>query len=113
MRTKITFLGMIVASFFLMNSLKAQNFDQGPGGGGLIGPGGNNGNTPEQITICHLPPGNPENCQQITISVNALQTHLNHGDKLFCYFEDKLPHYLDLVDHDHTKIIVMFHKDGF
>ena len=34
----------------------------------------------QKVTICHLPPGNPENAQTITISENALQTHLDHGD---------------------------------
>jgi hypothetical protein len=38
----------------------------------------NNGN---KVTICHIPPGNPENAHPITISVNALQPHLDHG----CY----------------------------
>lgn len=33
-----------------------------------------------KITICHIPPGNPGNMHQITISVNALQAHLDHGD---------------------------------
>jgi hypothetical protein len=33
------------------------------------------------VTICHIPPGNPNNPQTITISVNALQAHLDHG----CY----------------------------
>lgn len=32
-----------------------------------------------KVTICHIPPGNPGNPQTITISVNALQYHLNHG----------------------------------
>jgi hypothetical protein len=35
----------------------------------------------EKVTICHIPPGNPENAHTITISINALQTHLDqHGD---------------------------------
>ena len=34
----------------------------------------------KKITICHVPPGNPGNMHKITISRNALQTHLNHGD---------------------------------
>ena len=37
---------------------------------------------PDQITICHRPPGNPENPQTITISINALQAHLAHGDTI-------------------------------
>ena len=38
----------------------------------------------DKITICHVPPGNPGNCHEITISMNALQTHLNHGDTFYC-----------------------------
>ncbi len=34
-----------------------------------------------KVTICHIPPGNPANWHTITISTNALQTHLDrHGD---------------------------------
>ncbi|MBW6484190.1 MAG: carboxypeptidase-like regulatory domain-containing protein [Vicingaceae bacterium] len=40
--------------------------------------GGNNSNN-NKVTICHIPPGNPSNPQTITISINALQAHLNHG----------------------------------
>lgn len=34
----------------------------------------------KKITICHIPPGNPENAHTITISVNALPAHMAHGD---------------------------------
>jgi len=44
------------------------------------------GKTPEKITICHIPPGNPGNCHEITISVKALETHFeHHGDVLVCH----------------------------
>ena len=34
-----------------------------------------------KVTICHIPPGNPDNAHTITISENALQAHINnHGD---------------------------------
>ncbi|MFV9646532.1 MAG: hypothetical protein ACNYWU_11980 [Desulfobacterales bacterium] len=33
-----------------------------------------------KITVCHVPPGNPSNFHDITISENALQAHLDHGD---------------------------------
>ena len=46
-----------------------------------------NGN--EKVTICHVPPGNPGNCHEITVSINALQAHYGHGDRLFCYNEDQ------------------------
>jgi len=35
----------------------------------------------KKVTICHIPPGNPENAHPITISVNALPAHIAHG----CY----------------------------
>ena len=41
-----------------------------------------NGNNGTWVTICHIPPGNPNNPITITINSNALQTHLNHGDNL-------------------------------
>jgi hypothetical protein len=37
----------------------------------------------DKITICHIPPGNPENAHTITIAVSALETHLTqHGDNI-------------------------------
>ena len=33
-----------------------------------------------KITICHLPPGNPENIQTITVGLPSLPAHLDHGD---------------------------------
>ena len=44
-----------------------------------------------QVTICHYPPGNPENAQTLTIGVSALDAHLSeHGDTLgACVEEDK------------------------
>jgi len=36
----------------------------------------------EKVTICHIPPGNPENSHEITVSVNALRAHLAHGDSI-------------------------------
>lgn len=45
----------------------------------------NDKNAPEKINICHTPPGNPDNCHEITISVDALDTHKDHhGDALIC-----------------------------
>ena len=35
-------------------------------------------NNPKKIIICHFPPGNPENYQTISISLNALKTHVTH-----------------------------------
>ena len=33
-----------------------------------------------KVEICHIPPGNPENFHTITISENAVEAHLAHGD---------------------------------
>lgn len=33
-----------------------------------------------KITICHIPPGNPDNAHEITIDESALPAHLAHGD---------------------------------
>lgn len=33
-----------------------------------------------QVTICHIPPGNSDNAHTITVSIDALPTHLTHGD---------------------------------
>jgi len=39
----------------------------------------------KKISLCHIPPGNPDNPQQICVSENAVETHLAHGDVLgFC-----------------------------
>lgn len=34
----------------------------------------------EKVTICHYPPGNPENVQIITVGESALPAHWAHGD---------------------------------
>jgi len=34
----------------------------------------------DKITICHIPPGNPENAHTITIDVSSLPAHEAHGD---------------------------------
>ncbi len=33
-----------------------------------------------KVDVCHIPPGNPDNWHTISVSENALQAHLNHGD---------------------------------
>lgn len=35
-----------------------------------------------KVTICHIPPGNPENAHEISVSVFAVPAHLAHGDDL-------------------------------
>jgi hypothetical protein len=36
----------------------------------------------DKVTICHFPPGNPANYQQISIDANGVAAHLAHGDFL-------------------------------
>ena len=38
------------------------------------------GATSGKITICHVPPGNPDNAKTLSISVNAWPAHEAHGD---------------------------------
>jgi len=41
-----------------------------------------------KTTICHIPPGNPANNKTLSISENALESHLGHGDvQPSCEFE--------------------------
>ena len=37
----------------------------------------------DKVTICHFPPGNPENAQTITVGIAAVPAHLAlHGDSI-------------------------------
>ncbi len=49
--------------------------------GNVTGEVGNQAND-GWVTICHIPPGNPNNPITITINDSALQAHLAHGDTL-------------------------------
>jgi hypothetical protein len=42
----------------------------------------------KQVLICHYPPGNPENMQIVTVSVNAINTHITHHHNDSVYDED-------------------------
>jgi hypothetical protein len=33
-----------------------------------------------KVTICHIPPGNPDNAHTIRVSEYAVDAHLDHGD---------------------------------
>jgi hypothetical protein len=35
-----------------------------------------------KVTICHVPPGNPDNKHTITVGASAVPAHLAHGDFL-------------------------------
>jgi hypothetical protein len=36
----------------------------------------------EKVTICHIPPGNPDHAHTITVGAPAVSAHLAHGDTL-------------------------------
>jgi len=57
--------------------------DDEPGMGDHLDDSGNcvDGDGDGKITICHYPPGNPENAHDITISENAWPAHQAHGDE--------------------------------
>ena len=35
-----------------------------------------------KVTICHVPPGNPDNAHNITVSKSAVNAHMAHGDSV-------------------------------
>lgn len=35
-----------------------------------------------KVTICHIPPGNPDNAHEITVGEPAVPAHLAHGDTM-------------------------------
>ncbi len=35
-----------------------------------------------KMTICHVPPGNPDNAHVIRVGIRAVPAHLMHGDRL-------------------------------
>ena len=43
----------------------------------------------EKITICHIPPGNPDNAHTITVGSPALEAHKAHGDYIDGSCEDE------------------------
>ncbi len=38
------------------------------------------GEEADKVTVCHIPPGNPDNAHTITVGAPALDAHLGHGD---------------------------------
>lgn len=97
-KTQIVSLSFAVLLVF---SFGFKNVTNGPGDD-VFGPN-------DKITICHMPPGNPDNCQEITISYNAFQTHMDHhGDALVCKNAEELPKYKILSDMTSMNIYIAF-----
>ncbi|MCH7687386.1 MAG: hypothetical protein IH899_12005, partial [Planctomycetes bacterium] len=43
---------------------------------------GNGNGGEDKVTLCHIPPGNPENAHTIEVGESAVDAHLEHGDLL-------------------------------
>jgi hypothetical protein len=63
----------------------------------------------EWVTICHIPPGNPNNPITITINVSGLQAHLDHGDNIGACANGGNIYYTTFHNHpgDHASADVM------
>ena len=47
----------------------------------MMTPRTTNADPDHKVTICHFPPGNPENFQEITVDWSAVPAHVSeHGD---------------------------------
>jgi hypothetical protein len=62
MKKFILLLGIIVIAFVFTSNTQKNN------------------QANEKITICHIPPGNPENAHAIEINIHAWPAHEAHGD---------------------------------
>ena len=59
----------------------------------------------DDVEICHIPPGNPDNEQTITIGAPALKAHLAHGDDLGeCEEEEEPPENETEIPENETEI---------
>ena len=45
-----------------------------------------------KVTICHVPPGNPDNAHTISVGPNAANAHLAHGDSSVSCASSTCPH---------------------
>jgi len=66
-------------------NITVNEIDDGLGGDVPVddGPENNDNDGKNKVTICHIPPGNPENAHTITVGEPAVITHMTkHGDTL-------------------------------
>jgi hypothetical protein len=64
----------------------------------------------KKITICHVPPGNPDNCHEITISLEAFETHFDHhDDRLICNDPAEASDY-ERLGNQHGMAVVYFYE---
>jgi len=68
-------------------NITVNEIDDGSGGGGSgddppVDDGPDEKDGKNKVTICHIPPGNPENAHLITVGEPAVLAHIAHGDTL-------------------------------
>jgi hypothetical protein len=68
---------LVLSAVLAMSWLPTIPATYADGGGGDNGGDGN-----DKVKICHIPPGNPDNAHTISVSENAVDAHLEHGDTL-------------------------------
>jgi len=71
--TEYASLDTLVLSLSYVGNIPADPNPPISGGGSGVG---------KKVTICHVPPGNPANAHSLSVSINALDAHLAHGDLL-------------------------------
>ncbi len=62
----------------------------------------------DEITIFHYPPGNTENHNEISISINSLDAHLAHGDKIVCRTLEEYKMWLKLLGIQKDRLVMLF-----
>lgn len=75
--TTIILATILIAGGFGLTQLA---YSTGSNSGSSNSNNNNNNHDDDKIEICHIPPGNPNNPQTITIAKSALAAHLSHGD---------------------------------
>jgi len=63
-------------------SITVNEIDDGSGDDGTGDDGPDEKDGKNKVTICHIPPGNPENAHLITVGEPAVLAHIAHGDTL-------------------------------
>ena len=63
-----------------------------------------------KVTICHFPPGNPDNAKTITVGAPAVDAHVrNHGDTIGACSDEVESEY---VDPDNSIIVIVLDETG-
>lgn len=72
----------VLAPAAVGNGLKVETQAQAPAGGWTNLATNGHGSGATQVTLCHCPPGDANNCQTLTVGGPAANAHVAHGDSL-------------------------------